>query len=119
MVLWIIVTYDTRIFCYVIHLILLWANELIQGLACHIEATVFSEPGCYKEVFRYKKMAECKVDIIHKISSELIAKHKEEVAELRDDILSLHQTTNQLQAQLYDIKNQNYEYEARFNHISS
>ncbi len=47
MVLWIFVIYDTRIFCYVIHLILLWANEPIQGLACHIEATVFSEPWCY------------------------------------------------------------------------
>ena len=50
MVLWIFVIYDTRIFCYVIHLILLWANEPIQGLACHIEATVFSEPRCYKMV---------------------------------------------------------------------
>ena len=56
-----------------------------------------------QEVFRYKKMAECEVDIIHKISSELITKHKEELAELRDEILSLHQATNQLQEQLYDI----------------
>src|SRR4051812_39444625 len=71
------------------------------------------------EVFRYKKMAEREVDVIHKKSSELIAKHKEEVAELRDEILSLHQTTNQLQAQLYDIQKQKYEYEARFNRISS
>src|SRR5215216_2879446 len=47
MVLWIFVIHDTRIFCYVIHLILLWANEPIQGLACHIEASVFSEPRCY------------------------------------------------------------------------
>src|SRR3954467_6343671 len=47
MVLWIFVVHDTRLFCYVIYLTLLWANEPIQGLACHIEATVFSEPGCY------------------------------------------------------------------------
>src|SRR4051812_12728130 len=47
MVLWIIVIYDTRIFCYVIHLILLWANEPIQRLACHIEASVFSQPRSY------------------------------------------------------------------------
>ena len=70
-----------------------------------------------QEVFRYKKMAEREVDVIHKISSELIAKHKEEVAELRDEILSLHQTTNQITS--YDIQNQNCEYEARFNRISS
>ena len=42
-----------------------------------------------QEVFRYNKMAECEVDVIHKISSELIAKHKEEVAELREEIFSL------------------------------
>jgi hypothetical protein len=47
-----------------------------------------------QEVFRYKKMAECEVDIIHRINQELIAKHKKETAELWDDILSLHETTN-------------------------
>jgi hypothetical protein len=72
-----------------------------------------------QEVFRYKKMAECEVDIIHRISAELIAKHKKETAKLWDDILSLHETTNKLQAQLYDVQNQNCEYEARFKQISS
>jgi hypothetical protein len=47
-----------------------------------------------QEVFRYKKMAECEVDIIHRINAELIAKHKKETAKLWDDILSLHETTN-------------------------
>jgi hypothetical protein len=72
-----------------------------------------------QEVFRYKKMAECEVDIIHRINAELIAKHKKETAKLWDDILSLHETTNKLQAQLYDVQNQNCEYEARFKQISS
>src|SRR3954468_13582339 len=72
-----------------------------------------------QEVFRYKKMAEHEVDVIHKISSELITKHEGEVAELQEEIFSLRQTTNQLQAQLYDIHNQNCEYEARFDRISS
>jgi hypothetical protein len=49
-----------------------------------------------QEVFKYKKMAERKVDIIHRINQELIAKHKKETAELWDDILSLHETTNKL-----------------------
>jgi hypothetical protein len=66
-----------------------------------------------QEVFRYKKMAEREVDIIHRINQELIAKHKE-TAELWDGILSLHETTNKLQAQLYDLQNQNCEYEAWF-----
>jgi hypothetical protein len=72
-----------------------------------------------QEVFRYKKMAEREVDIIHRISAERIAKHKKETAELWDDILSLHETTNKLQAQLYDVQNQNCEYEPRFKQISS
>src|SRR5215216_8077854 len=62
MVLWIFGTYDTRIFCYVIYLTLLWANEPIQGLACHIEATVFSEPGCYK---KYKKIGVSRTFCFH------------------------------------------------------
>ncbi|KAK1650089.1 hypothetical protein QYE76_067894 [Lolium multiflorum] len=71
-----------------------------------------------QEVFTYKKMAEREVDIFHKIVSELIDGHKKETTKLWDDILSLHNTTNQLQAQLYDVQNQNCEYENRFKHIS-
>ena len=70
-----------------------------------------------KECFD-KKMAECEVDIFHKIVSELIDEHEKETTKLWDDILSLHDTTNKLQAQLYDVQNQNCEYENRFKHIS-
>jgi hypothetical protein len=72
-----------------------------------------------QEVFRYKKMAEHEVDIIHRINQELVAEHKKETAKLWDDILSLHETTHKLQAQLYDMQNQNYEYETRFKQISA
>ena len=72
-----------------------------------------------QEVFRYKKMAEREVDIIYKINAELIREHKKEVANLLDNISSLHETTNKLQAQLYDVQNQNCEYEIRFKCISS
>ncbi|KAK1691803.1 hypothetical protein QYE76_008500 [Lolium multiflorum] len=61
-----------------------------------------------QEVFKYKKMAEREVDIFHRIVSELIAEHEKETAKLWSDILSLHDTTNKLQAQLYDFQNQNY-----------
>ncbi|KAK1612955.1 hypothetical protein QYE76_036628 [Lolium multiflorum] len=71
-----------------------------------------------QEVFNYKKMAEREVDIFHKIVAELIDGHKKETSKLWDDILSLHDTTNKLQAQLYDVQNQNCEYENRFKHIS-
>jgi uncharacterized coiled-coil DUF342 family protein len=72
-----------------------------------------------QEVFKYKKMAEREVDIIYRINQELVAKHKKETVELWDDILSLHETTNKLQAQLYDLQNQNCEYEARFKQMSA
>jgi hypothetical protein len=72
-----------------------------------------------QDVFKYKKMAERKVDIIYRINQELVAKHKKETTELWDDILSLHETTNKLQAQLYDLQNQNCEYEARFKQMSA
>ena len=64
-------------------------------------------------------MAKHEVDIIHRINAELIAEHKKETAKLWDDIFSLHETTNKLQAQLYDVQNQNCEYETRFKRISS
>jgi hypothetical protein len=69
-----------------------------------------------REVFEYKKMAEREVDIIHRINQELITKHKKETAELW---MSFHETTNKLQAQLYDLQNQNYEYETRFKQMSA
>jgi hypothetical protein len=59
-------------------------------------------------------MAECEVDIIHRINQELVTKYKKETTELWSVIFSLHEITNQLHAQLYDLQNQNCEYEARF-----
>ena len=64
-------------------------------------------------------MAEREVDIIHKICSELITEHQKETVELKNKVLSLRQTTNELQAQFCDIQNQNCEYEARFKRISA
>jgi hypothetical protein len=72
-----------------------------------------------QEVFKYEKMAEHEVDIIHRINQELVAKYKKETTELWKDILSLQETTSQLQAQLYDLQNQNCEYEARFQRMSA
>jgi hypothetical protein len=54
------------------------------------------------------------VDIIYRINQELGTKYKKETIELWSDIFSLHESTNQLQAQLYDLQNQNCGYEARF-----
>ena len=64
-------------------------------------------------------MAEREVDIIYKINAGLVSKHKKEAANLLDNISSLHETTNKLQVQLYDVQNQNCEYEIRFKCIIS
>ena len=72
-----------------------------------------------QEVFKYKKMAEREVEIIYRINQELVAKYKKETTELWKDVLSLQETTSQLQAQLYDLHNQNCEYEARFYQMSA
>jgi len=72
-----------------------------------------------QEVFRYKKMAEREVDIFTRIYAELVKEHKKETTKLWEDIFSLHETTSNLQAQLYDVQNQNCEYETRFKNISS
>jgi hypothetical protein len=56
-----------------------------------------------QEVFKYKKMAEREVDLIHRINQELVTKYKKETTKLWKGIFSLHETTNQLQAQLYDL----------------
>src|SRR3954449_9593632 len=71
-----------------------------------------------QEVFTYKKMAERVVETVYKANQESIAEHKKETAELWKDILSLHNTANGLQAKLYDVQNQNYEYEVRFKRMS-
>jgi hypothetical protein len=72
-----------------------------------------------QEVFKYKKMVEREVDIIYRINQELVTKYKKETTELWRDIFLLHETTNQLQAQLYDLQNQNCEYEATFQQMSA
>src|SRR3954452_24054365 len=67
-----------------------------------------------QEVFTYKKMAERAVETVYKVNQEIIVEHKKETAELWKDILSLHNTANGFQAQLYDVQNQNCEYEVTF-----
>ena len=71
------------------------------------------------EVFRYQKMIERGVEINHKIINELIVEHKKETDKLWDNIFALSKTTSKLQGQIYDLQNQNCEYEARFKRISS
>ena len=71
------------------------------------------------EVFKYKKMVERGVCVNHSIITQLITLYKEETEELREKIFLLGKETAHLQAQIYDLHNQNCEYELRFKLISS
>jgi hypothetical protein len=53
-----------------------------------------------QEVFKYKKMEERKVELIHRINQELVTKYKKETTELWKDIFSLHETTDTSQTYL-------------------
>ncbi|KAK1695335.1 hypothetical protein QYE76_012032 [Lolium multiflorum] len=61
-----------------------------------------------QEVFNYKKMAEREVDIFTRLCLNSLMDTRRRL-QLWDDIFSLHDTTNKLQAQLYDVHNQNYD----------
>ena len=66
-----------------------------------------------------KEMVLRGLDANHRMISELVAEHKKETEELRYDILSLYRETSQLPTKIYDLHNQNCEYEIRFKRISS
>ena len=72
-----------------------------------------------QDVFMCKEMVLRGLDANHRMISELVTEHKKETEELRDEILSLHRDILQLQTQIYDLHNQNCEYEIRFKRISS
>ena len=70
------------------------------------------------EVFKYKKMVERGVEVNHRIISDLIDDHRKETALLWEKVDFLQKETSHLQAQIYDLQNQNCEYEFRFKCMS-
>ena len=70
------------------------------------------------EVLKYKKMVECGVEVNHRIISYLIDDHQKEIGLLWEKVNLLIKETSHLQAQIYDLQNQNYEYEFRFKRMS-
>ena len=71
-----------------------------------------------QEVFKYKKMIERGVEANIDIIAELKAQHEKEIKEVWSSLSTLEDKVFELQAQIYDLHNQNCEYELRFKRMS-
>ena len=70
-----------------------------------------------QEVSRYKKMVERGVEANYNIISELKSLYSEERKEMWSSLATLEEKREELQAQIYDLQNQNCEYELKFSRI--
>ena len=71
-----------------------------------------------QEVFLCKGMVERGLDANHLMFKEFTRDHKLDAKNFREAIFKLHERFEHLQAQIYDLQNQNCEYEARFQGMS-
>ncbi|KAE8813371.1 hypothetical protein D1007_09528 [Hordeum vulgare] len=67
-----------------------------------------------QEVFKYKLMIERGVEANYDIIAELKREHEEEMKEVRSIISALETKVFELQGHIYDLQNQNCEYEVQF-----
>ena len=72
-----------------------------------------------QEVFKYKKMIERGVEANVDIIVELKALQLKEIKEVRTSMAALETKVFELQGQIYNLHNQNYEYELKFLQMST
>ena len=70
-----------------------------------------------QEVFKYKKMVERSVEDNFDMMNELKTFHKKETKGMLSSLVALEDKPYELQAQIYDLQNQNCEYELKFSRI--
>ena len=63
-------------------------------------------------------MVERGLNANHMMIVEFTNKHKLDAKSIEEAIFRLHEKIEHLQAQIYDLQNQNYEYEYRFKRMS-
>ena len=63
-----------------------------------------------QEVFKCQEMVERGLNSNHMMIVEFTNKHKLDVDNIGETIFKLHEKIEHLQAQIYDLQNQNYEY---------
>ena len=71
-----------------------------------------------QEVFKCQEMVEHGLDSNHIMITEFTNNHKLDVKDIGEAIFKLHEKIEHLQAQIYDLQNQNCEYEYRFKRMS-
>ena len=71
-----------------------------------------------QEVFKGQEMVDHGLDSNHITITEFTNNHKLDVKDIGEAIFKLHEKIEHLQAQIYDLQNQNCEYEYRFKRMS-
>ena len=71
-----------------------------------------------QHVFKCQEMVEHGLDANHIMITEFTNNHKLDAKDIGEAISKLHEKIEHLQAQIYDLQNQNCEYEYRFKRMS-
>ena len=71
-----------------------------------------------QQVFKCQGMVEHGLDSNHIMITELTNNHKLDAKDIGEAIFKLYEKIEHLQAQIYDLQNQNCEYEYRFKRMS-
>ena len=71
-----------------------------------------------QQVFMCQEMVERGLDTNHMMIAEFTNNHKLDVKDIGEAIFKLHEKIEHVQAQIYDLQNQNCEYEYRFKRMS-
>ena len=71
-----------------------------------------------QQVFKCQGMVEHGLNANHMMVTEFTNKHKLDAKNIGEAIFKLHEKIEHLQAQIYDLQNQNCEYEYRFKRMS-
>ena len=71
-----------------------------------------------QQVFKCQEMVERGLDSNHIMIMEFTNNHKLDAKDIGEAIFKLHEKIEHLQAQIYDLQNQNCEYEYRFKRMS-
>jgi hypothetical protein len=74
--------------------------------------------GVEQEVFKCKGMVERELNANHSMITDFTRDHKLDASEIGKAIFKLRKKIEHLQAQIYDLQNQNCDYEYRFKRMS-
>ena len=71
-----------------------------------------------QQVFKCQGMVERGINVTHKMLAEFTNNYEPDAKNTKEAIFKLYEKIEHLQAQIYDLQNQNFEYEYRFKRMS-